>query len=244
MITVSIVSHLHGHMLAPLVAHLLGFAQVQKIVLTLNVPEALELPQSSRITLVYNDAPKGFGANHNAAFRHCETPFFCVLNPDVQFLDNPLPALSERFEQNNVALVAPLVLTPDKQVEDSIRHFPHPVSLLLKALKRDNGAYPLPADRQDFEPDWVAGMFMLFRADDYRRINGFDEGFFLYYEDVDICVRVHAAGRRIVACPSVQIVHAAQRASHSDTGFRKMHLASMRRYFTRDWRRLFAFRLR
>ena len=230
MIAVSIVSHGHGAMVQQLVEQVLTCAEVTQVVITYNIPEASVLLSDSRVEIVVNRSPKGFGANHNAAFLRSREPFWCVLNPDVALVGNPFPVLLESLRADSVGLVAPLVTNPDGNIEDSVRHFPTLTSLLLKRLGRDNSRYEVDAGSAVFGPDWVAGMFMLFRADAYRRLNGFDEGYFLYYEDVDICVRVWRAGLKILVCPSATAIHDAQRASHVNWKHRRWHLSSMVRY--------------
>jgi hypothetical protein len=87
-----------------------------------------------------------------------------------------------------------------------------------------------------FEPDWVAGMFVLFSALAYKKLEGFDENYFLYYEDVDICRRAHLLGLKIICCPEVTIVHHAQRASRKSIRHMCWHLESMRRYFCKTFK--------
>jgi N-acetylglucosaminyl-diphospho-decaprenol L-rhamnosyltransferase len=134
LIAVSIVSHGHGDMVGRLVGQLLAFPEVAQIILTLNVPESVALPDDARVTVIGNAEPKGFGANHNAAFAACTQTFFCPLNPDIEFDRNPFPVLSAALGDDRVALVAPLVRSPDGKIEDSMRRFPTPGSLLMKAL--------------------------------------------------------------------------------------------------------------
>lgn len=81
-------------------------------------------------------------------------------------------------------------------------------------------------------------MFMLFRSQDFERLGGFDERYFLYYEDVDICVRAGQQGMRVVACPKVSVVHDARRDSRRSFKHLRWHLASMVRFFWRHWGRL------
>ena len=140
--------------------------------------------------------------------------------------------------QCGAALAAPRTVTPGGIEQDSIRRFPTPLGLLLKAAGKSNGAYPLTEVQGSFFPEWVGGMFMLFRSDAFKRIGGFDEGFYMYYEDVDICARLWRSGMRVVACPGVSVVHAAQRASHRETRYLRWHLASMARYFWKHCGRL------
>jgi GT2 family glycosyltransferase len=81
-------------------------------------------------------------------------------------------------------------------------------------------------------------MFMLFSTEDYKAIGGFDEKFFLYYEDVDICIRLWKSGRSVMVDPDVQVVHDARRTSHKSWRFMRWHVASMIRFFWKHWGRL------
>lgn len=240
MITVSIVSHGHGRMVDALLGDLLVCPEVTRVVLTINVPEAEAVVPAllaARVVVLRNAVPKGFAANHNAAFAHCATPFYCVLNPDVRFASNPFPALLDCLSER-VALCAPAVISPTAEIEDSARRFPGLLSLFAKLLGLADGRYHYDRTSPPFHPDWVAGMFMLFAAADYAALGGFDAAYFLYYEDVDFCVRLWRAGRQIVLCPQASVVHAAQRASRHSLRHQAWHLRSMARYFIRYWGRL------
>lgn len=238
MISISIVSHAHGAMVVRLVSSLLEYPEVAQIIVTRNVPEVLELPADARISLIDNPVPKGFGANHNAAFKYSRQPFFCALNPDVELVANPFAQLIGLLERDkNTALVAPLVLSPSGSLEDSVRYFPTVTSLLKKIWSGADGRYSVPLGQSPFSPEWVAGMFMLFNSQNYSLLGGFDESFFLYYEDVDICARAWRAGMRIFVCPSVSVVHDARRDSHRSFRHLRWHLTSMARYFFKYWGR-------
>lgn len=238
MIAVSVVSHGHGLMVERLVESLLGFSEVTQILITLNIPESLNLPRSPRIAIISNPLPKGFGANHNAAFGYCQQPYFAPLNPDIEFQENPFPKLLLAMGEAGVALIAPMVKATDGSVEDSVRYFPTFRSLIRKMAGGSEGRYHFEAGQESFYPEWVAGMFMLFRSQDFSRLSGFDEKFFLYYEDVDICVRAWKKNMKVKVCPEVGVVHDAQRDSHSSFRHLRWHLASMARYFLKHWGRL------
>lgn len=230
-IAVSIVSHGHGAMVQQLVEQVLACPEVSRVIVTYNIPELLSGFPDGRVEIINNPVPKGFGANHNAAFLRCREPYWCVLNPDIELEGNPFPVLLESLRTDAVGLVAPLIKNPAGQIEDSIRHFPTLTSLALKAWGKDNSRYELAVGAPNLCPDWVAGMFMLFRAEAFAALKGFDEGYFLYYEDVDICVRVWKAGFKIVALLSVSAIHDARRASRVNWRYRRWHLKSMARYF-------------
>lgn len=238
MITVSLVSHGHGPMVNQLVRQLLACPEVAQIILTRNIPDATPLVQHEKLAIIDNHDPAGFGTNQNAAFDRCRTPYFCVLNPDIELVDNPFPALLVCLAQEGSALAAPLVFAPDGSIEDSVRRFPTLVSLLQKASGGNDGCYQVGLGQESFFPDWVGGMCMLFRSTSFGRMGGFDVGYFLYYEDVDICVRLWKSGLRVIACPSVYVVHDARRESRRNWRFLRWHLASMLRYFYKHLGRL------
>ena len=212
--------------------------EVLEILVTKNIPETLTLESSQRIVIIDNPSPKGFGANHNAAFRLSHQPMFCPLNPDVELVDNPFPGLISAMNITGACLVAPIIKTPSGAIDNSIRRFPTLISLLKKFFDGSSGCYSITDGQADLNPEWVAGMFMLFRSIDYARLRGFDERYFLYYEDVDICVRAWKKNMVITACPKVSVIHDARRDSHRRFTHFRWHLASMARYFFKHWGRL------
>lgn len=240
LVTVSVVSHGHGSMVRTLISELLECPSVAKVILTLNIPE-VEVLQSfnERLVVSKNASPKGFGANHNAAFAFCETPFFCPLNPDIKISGDPFSVLVDRLvEVPDAAVAAPLIVTPAGEHEDNFRRFPTIFSLVGKALFGKRGAYSVSPGKGVFFPEWAAGMFMLFRVSAYEELQGFDEAYYLYYEDVDICVRAWRAEMKVMACPDVAVIHDARRESHRNLRFMRWHGESMLRYFWKYWGRL------
>lgn len=232
-LTVSIVSHGHGRMLEPLVQQLLTFPEVTQIVVTHNIPESELGISDDRLLIVRNKSPQGFGANHNAAFKLSQCQQFCVLNPDVIFTENPFPVLLNALKKPGISLAVPRVVDDLGNTEDSLRVFLTPLAMLKRVLGLNLGTDRLDKESAPVYPDWAAGMFMLFDASAYKAINGFDEDFFMYCEDADICTRLWAAGHKIIACPSVSVIHPAQRASHRKPKHIVWHITSMCRYFWR-----------
>ena len=123
-ITLSIVSHRQNALVNQLLGDLRQHcAAPYKLILTENVPDPVAFDAADAEVIV-NAAPKGFGANHNAAFRRCTTEVFCILNPDIRLKADPFPALRAALAQPQVAAVGPLVLDADGNPEDSARRFP------------------------------------------------------------------------------------------------------------------------
>lgn len=243
MISISVVSHGQGDLVGKVLTDLARFPDSLpfEVILTKNIPEQLPFSVGDfpyPIKVLENTSPKGFGANHNGAFQLAEGEFFCVLNPDIRMPASPFNFLLEALERQQAAVIAPAVLSPTYQIEDSIRRFPTPLTLAGKMLGRGDGRYSFSVGDEAFAVDWVGGMFMLFWAEDYRRVGGFDEGFFLYYEDVDICARLWKSGRRVLACPKAQVIHDARRASRRNLQYMRWHVASMARFLGKHWLRL------
>ena len=235
MISISVVSHLQGGLVKVLLADLAACVAPERIevILTVNVDENLPFAATDfrfPLRIVCNTTPKGFGANHNAAARAASGDYFCVMNPDIRLAVDPFPALLVGLSDPVVGVTAPLVVGPEGLIEDSARRFPTPLSIAYKALRGTRGPEYVIAQTVIY-PDWIAGMFMLWRADVFRQIGGFDEGFFLYYEDVDACARLHRAGFRVALIPAVRVTHYAQRASHRSLRYLRWHLTSMFRFF-------------
>jgi GT2 family glycosyltransferase len=135
------------------------------------------------------------------------------------------------LQNSSVGVIAPLIVNGEGVVEDSARRFPTPFKILCKLFGGCRGQ-DYSIDRALIEPDWVGGMFMVFRRDTYALLGGFDQKFFLYYEDVDLCARIHLQGLRVVMIPCVRATHLARRSSHSSAAYSFMHIRSMFRFFT------------
>lgn len=233
MISVSIVSHGHGRLVEDLCSDLVACGRSDlEVVLTLNVSEPI--PRVTRSTnlnvqIVENTHPRGYGENHNAAFEISHGDSFCVLNPDIRIPQDPFDELVAALAADRTGVVAPRILSPEGTVENNARSFPTLATLLRKLFRRSPPLdYGTPT--HTFSPDWVAGMFMLFRRDAFEAVRGFSNDYFLYYEDVDVCRRVRALGYGVRCVPTVEITHLAQRSSWRHPRYAYWHLRSMNRF--------------
>lgn len=223
-VTVSIVSHGQLDLIRPLLEQLDRFSSgmVNKVVLTINIPEADVLGNATfgfPIERIENAAPKGFGANHNQAFQRCKTPWFLVLNPDIRFDRDVLaPLIAEAAADSG--LLTPRILEPGKAEPEQHRNIITPLEILM----RRRPGYVRPS-----VPAWIPGLFMLFRSEVYGEIGGFDERFFMYGEDFNICARTRLAGWRLQVGEDLVARHDAQRASHRRSRHLWWHIASLMR---------------
>lgn len=235
LITLSIVSHGQGALIRLLLDDLATLPNKNfEVLITVNLPEEELVYQgySFPMRIIRNQIPKGFGANHNAAFERSAGRWFVVVNPDIRIKTLDLHVLLSPFENHAVAAVAPVVLSIDGKVEDSARRFPTLFVFAKRALFKKS---PLDyqVERVPYSVDWVAGMFVVFRRDAYRQIRGFDDRrFFMYLEDADICRRLRRSGWQVLVNPNAQVIHVAQRASRRSLKHLRWHVVSALRYLT------------
>lgn len=231
-VSISIVSHGHGEFVSALLRDIAVHRTLpMEIILTLNIPEDLppeivSLPFPVKVT--ENSEPRGFAANHNAAFARAEADYFCILNPDVRITEDPFPELIRVLQNPDIGVAGPLVLNTAGKLEDSARQFPTVANITRKIFF---GAPEAQCPQNLSYPDWIAGMFMICRSAVFRDIGGFDEGYFLYYEDVDLCWRMRRKGLQVAQSPGARATHDARRTSHRNLRYLIWHFKSMARFF-------------
>lgn len=248
-ITVSVVSHSQIGLIQKLLMDIDKYCRDSplELILTLNVDEILPFALNDfffPIKIIRNTNPLGFGANHNQAFKYAHARNFCVMNPDIRLSNNPFRPLISCLSNPSFGVVAPVVLGMDGWVEDSARRFPSPLKILCKAFGGCRGT-DYDVTHAPIFPDWVGGMCMVFPSAVFKKLEGFDQRFFLYYEDVDLCGRLMLSGYKAVVCPQATVIHHAQRSSHRNFKYFRWHLTSMIRFFlspvywrllSRQWR--------
>lgn len=205
-----------------------------ELILTLNIDEPLPFDVDSfsfQIIVVRNVSRLGFAQNHNKAFSYAHGEYFCVINPDIRFNEDPFPALLKTLQSQSVAVVGPEILSPSGFVEDSARRFPSPATIVKRLFNTEQKNDYHPFAMETIYPDWIGGMFMLFRSDIYADLNGFDEKFFLYFEDVDLGARLRLKGLKVALNSEASVIHEAQRSSHRNLRYFKWHLSSAIKYF-------------
>jgi GT2 family glycosyltransferase len=165
----------------------------------------------------------GFGANHNQALKGAAEPFFCVLNPDVELVGkaDPLMPLVELAGQPTVGCAYAQQIGEQGNPQDCERELPTLPALFRRRV----------LSRHETRTDWVNAACMVLSRDVWQRINGFDEAYFMYCEDVDLCLRIRLLHLSLARAP-VAIVHAGQRASRR----RLQHLAWHVQSLLRLWR--------
>ena len=234
-LSISIVSHGQGSLIEPLlkdlsVADLSAFSEV-KVIVTLNIPENEGFLSASDLKshVIRNLRPRGFGANHNQAFAYSECDYFLVLNPDIRLSSFSFRKLLGANEEH-FGVLSPMVISPTGKVEDSVRRYPSVFRILKRFMLSKRIPDYLKGSQNVISVDWIAGMFMLFPRESFKRVCGFDTSYFMYLEDADICRRLNQCGLPVLYNFNQKVIHDAQRSSFKNRQHLKWHLRSMVRF--------------
>jgi len=200
------------------------------------------------VDLVRNAGNRGFGAAVNQGFRRSTAPRVLLLNPDAQLGEGSLAPLLDALDDPDTALAAPRLILPDGTDQESPRRFYDLPTVLARRTPfgrtgpgRAASARHLPSTAEsDPDVDWVTGAAMLFERDAVPTAGPFDERYFLYFEDVDLCRRLRAAGRRVAFRADSRVAHRFGGASRRQVPWNRAflhHVASGIRYGLRWSRR-------
>ena len=226
-IFISIVSHGHDDMIreSGILEQVKNYKDVFLVVKNNKIHSSLNENDSECIYFINEHFNRGFGDNNNIVFNFCkkdlnmkEEDYFIVLNPDVLIDLNKVIKLCDSMRQNNEKAATINLYKDDLKTvyDNSIRHFPKFKDFFLSYLGFKNKTIiEKSAINNKCIVDWAAGSFLAFRADHYARLGGFDESFFMYCEDIDICFRSKAEGVALVYYPTISAVHKAQHANRS-----------------------------
>jgi GT2 family glycosyltransferase len=193
----------------------------------------------------------GFGRAHNLAIRKLESDYHLVLNPDVDLaLDSLSEGLGYLRSHKEAALAAPRLVGDDGAQQFGCKRFPSVFDFLLRgfaptAIKRHFEQRLARYEMRDLADDMVtgdvpivSGCFMLFRTSALQEINGFDERYFLYFEDFDISIRIRAYGL-IAYLPMMQVIHHGGNSAQKGMRHILMFARSGLRFFhSHGWRLL------
>lgn len=192
----------------------------------------------------------GFGGGNNYGARYVTGEYLLIINPDTELEPRGIERMVAMLREDpTIGILAPKLEFPDGTIRDSYRTFPTIFDVVIKRtffrrlfpqrLKRYLQHDVDPSLQRD--TDWVVGACMFLRRSFYEQLKGFDERFFLFFEDTDLCRRCWDRGKCVVYCPEV---HASDRKRRlSGGGFLPLlttktgrtHVVSAVKYFWK-WR--------
>ncbi|MHB1254563.1 MAG: glycosyltransferase family 2 protein [Candidatus Humimicrobiaceae bacterium] len=175
----------------------------------------------SFIRLIKNDTNTGFSHANNLAIKNSNSKYYLLLNSDTEVYENSINGLIDFFERLkekkiNIGVAGPKIINSDGSVQLSCRRFPSFINAafytILAGIKPDNRfsrRYKLAdVDRsRPFEVDWVSGSAMMISGEAIKHAGMFDENYFMYVEDVDLCYRMWRSQFKVYYYPLIKILH-------------------------------------
>ena len=182
---------------------------------------------------VYNTQNYGFGKANNIGFQYASGEYIYILNSDtILHIKNISEIIRKKFDQfPEVGVLATKVLYEDGSLQPNVQNFSTILTIVIRLLKlgqfvRNNEKIMnlfklLPfkpsivksylenfnKEREESFIDWASGCSLIFKREVYEKLKGFDENFFMYTEDEEICYRVHRLGYKILYTPDIVVTH-------------------------------------
>jgi len=167
--------------------------------------------QFDNISLIKSETNLGFAAGNNIGVKNSKGDYILLLNNDTVLLDNIYPAIELLKNNQNIGVVGIKMLDDKKMYRQSAGFFPSPMKLLkLKSmLLNTHGFLDGNFDKSNsyFDVDWIEASFLLTSRNLYDEVNGMDETFFMYAEDIDFCKRLISLGKKTVYLPELSYIH-------------------------------------
>lgn len=197
------------------------------------------------VVLIENKKEQGFAKNNNDGAKVADGNYILILNPDITLINNAIDVLYDYIKTNpSVGIVAPKLLNPDLSLQYSARKFISLKVLFIRIFTKGKDDIHNKAVQHylmydsvcdgPIEVDWCMGAALLFKKDFYFELGGFDEKFFLYVEDADICNRCWKAGKKVIYLPQAEVIHMHQRSSKNFNKKTWIHLQSFFYFFKKN----------
>jgi GT2 family glycosyltransferase len=211
-----------------------------------NSPTALESEYFAhpRVEYVHNEANIGFGAAHNRAIRRAcpESDLHLILNPDIRFGPEVLTEMANVFERDERLVVAmPKIVYPDGSLQRLCKLLPTPTDLLVRRFvpvrrvrQKLDYRYEMHelCQEKPSEVPTLSGCFLVARSRTLLEVEGFDERYFMYMEDVDLVRRLAMKGRALYM-PTVSVIHEYAKGSYRNYRLLRYHVRSAISYFNK-----------
>lgn len=187
-----------------------------------------------QVEVIVNESRRGFGANHNQVLRRARGRHVLILNDDTELHRCCIERLSAFLDQNpSVAAAGPRIVRPDGSQQPSAFHLPTPGRVTATALTLQRAAWIQSGGQRIRRVGWVTGAAIMARRDALSEVGGFDERYYMYGEDADLCRELRARGWEIAYFPQASLMHL-ENATTSDVPTRRIYqTARSRGLYTR-----------
>jgi len=158
------------------------------------------------IDLIEKNENVGFGKAHNLGLERAKGEYVLLLNPDTKLFPGAIAKLIDVFSADErIGIAGPLHISEEGVSKEE--HFGFQKTPLSTIGGKLFGKQSLLSRKSVFETDWVSGGAMMIRKKLFRELGGFDEKYFMYFEDVDLCLRAKKKGWKVVVQPEAKVFH-------------------------------------
>jgi GT2 family glycosyltransferase len=194
-----------------------------------------------RLKLIKSDKNLGMGGGNNLGFKNSQAEYFLVLNPDTELKEDTIKKMFDYIkDENEVSIVGPKLLNTDLSLQCSCAYFPRPWTPIFrrtfigKFFERHLNWFLMKdfSHEEEREVDWLMGSCLLIRAKDFK---GFDERYFMYFEDIDVCRQVWEDGKRVIYLPEAVVVHHHARESANKRWYFDIFKNKLMREHLKSW---------
>lgn len=188
----------------------------------------------------------GFGKGHNFVMPYLNSTYHAIINPDIILEHDALKVMIDYLNKNNdVGMCIPSI-TDEKGnrlsvYREEVTVFDMFIRMFCKGLfKKRKAKHTLQYKdyTKPFQVPFGQGSFLVIRTQLFKELNGFDDRFFMYLEDADLCKRVNQKSR-FMYIPDAVVIHKWEQGSHTNKTLFKYHIQSMRLYFKKWGVKLF-----
>lgn len=194
------------------------------------------------VKIIENTEKLGFGDNNNKGAVVAQGKYIAIVNPDIEILENSLDNLYHFAESLTYdAIIAPKLLNKDTSFQYSVRRFMTLGVFIMRAATRGNDNTKNRVvqnylfndiEKDKTQPiDWAIGASLFMSNNLFKKLKGFDTDYFLYFEDVDLCLRSWKIGTPVIYFPKSQMIHNHLRASSKLGKKAMMHFKSLLTFF-------------
>lgn len=182
----------------------------------------------------------GFGKGHNLVLPKLESEYHAIVNPDILLNSDAFSAIINYMEHNpDVGMCIPKLINENG---DCLHVYRKEVTILDMFIRMfcANWFTKRQAEHtlqnmdysQPFQVPFGQGSFLVIKTELFKELNGFDDRFFMYMEDADLCKRVNQVSK-LMYYPDASVIHKWERGSHRNKKLLKYHLQSMKKYFNK-----------
>jgi GT2 family glycosyltransferase len=174
---------------------------------TINIIES----DYTKVKLIRSQSNLGFAKGNNEAVNVSKGKYILLLNHDTILLNNISKALKIVEKDDKIGALGIKMLNQNKIYESSVGKFPTPFKLIKFSLFNEKSAEFISGNFNSPETlrkvDWITGAFLLTRKKYWDEVEGLDEKYFMYVEDVDFCKKINLIGKQVVFLPSLSFIH-------------------------------------